>query len=83
MPPPKNVRHRFVASAGMGREVVFWNPYTMDVLARGGGHAANVKHCLIDEHSGRVITVSADKTVRCWDSTTFRCIQASQGVTRW
>ncbi|CAM9600735.1 unnamed protein product [Ascophyllum nodosum] len=69
------IRHRFFASVGIGREVVFWNPYTMCILARGEGHAANVRHCVIDEESNRVITVSADKTVRCWDSTTFRCIQ--------
>lgn len=60
----------------MGRGVVFWNPYTMHVLARADGHASNVRHCLVDEESGRVITVSTDKAVRCWDSATFRCIQA-------
>ncbi|CAM9408537.1 unnamed protein product, partial [Ectocarpus sp. 8 AP-2014] len=69
-------RHRFVVSAGMGRAVVFWNSYTMHVLARRDGHAANVRHCLVDDHSDRVITISADKAVRCWDSATFRCIQS-------
>ncbi|CAM9994687.1 unnamed protein product [Ectocarpus sp. 4 AP-2014] len=69
-------RHRFVVSAGMGRAVVFWNSYTMHVLARRDGHAANVRHCLVDDRSDRVITISADKAVRCWDSATFRCIQS-------
>ncbi|CAM9600070.1 unnamed protein product [Ectocarpus fasciculatus] len=69
-------RHRFVISAGMGRAVVFWNSYTMHVLARRDGHAANVRHCLVDDRSDRVITISADKAVRCWDSATFRCIQS-------
>lgn len=73
--PNTQKRHRFVASAGMGRQVVFWNPYTMHILARGEGHASSVRHCLIDDRNGRVITVSADKAVRCWDSATLRCIQ--------
>lgn len=67
--------HRFVVSAGMGRAVVFWNSYTMNVLARRDGHGATVRHCLVDDRSDRVITISADKAVRCWDSATFRCIQ--------
>lgn len=28
----------------------------------------------------RVITISADKSVRCWDSATFRCIQVCMCV---
>lgn len=64
-----------MVSAGMGRSVVFWNSYTMNVLARRDGHAASVRHCLVDDDSDRVITISADKAVRCWDSATFRCIQ--------
>ena len=67
--------HRFVVSAGLGRAVVFWNSYTMHVLARRDGHGATVRHCLVDDRSDRVITISADKAVRCWDSATFRCIQ--------
>lgn len=59
----------------MGRAVVFWNSYTMNVLARRDGHVANVRHCIVDDRSDRVITISADKAVRCWDSATFRCIQ--------
>eukprot|EP00903_Cladosiphon_okamuranus_P008717 g8350.t1 len=69
-------RHRFVVSAGLGRVVVFWNSYTMHVLARRDGHGATVRHCLVDDRSDRVITISADKAVRCWDSATFRCIQS-------
>lgn len=45
--------HRFVVSAGMGHAVVFWNSYTMNVLARRDGHAANVRHCLVDDSSDR------------------------------
>ncbi|CAM9570070.1 unnamed protein product, partial [Hapterophycus canaliculatus] len=73
-------RHRFVVSAGMGRSVVFWNSYTMNVLARRDGHAASVRHCLVDDGSDRVITISADKAVRCWDSATFRCIQVGPSI---
>jgi len=62
----------------MGRAVVFWNSYTMNVLARRDGHAANVRHCIVDDRSDRVITISADKAVRCWDSATFRCIQVGR-----
>lgn len=54
---------------------MFWNPYTMDVLARGEGHVSNVRHCLVDDENDRVITISAEKTVRCWDSNTLSCIQ--------
>ncbi|CAM9475514.1 unnamed protein product, partial [Discosporangium mesarthrocarpum] len=68
-------KHRFMASVGMGREVVFWNPYTMDVLARGNGHGASVVHCIVDDDNGRIITVSLDKMVMCWDSGTCTCIQ--------
>lgn len=50
----------------------------MDILARGEGHVSNVRHCLVDDANDRIITVSAEKIVRCWDSNTFCCIQVKK-----
>lgn len=68
--------HRVIASVGMGREVIVWNPYTHDVLARCVGHNATVMHCTYDMAHGRIITCSSDKVIKCWDAASYKCLQS-------
>ncbi|CAM9103617.1 unnamed protein product, partial [Phaeothamnion confervicola] len=67
---------RCVASVGVNREALVWNPYTLDVLARLEGHAAAVTLAVFDEANARIMTFAADKSIRVWDASTCAPLQS-------
>lgn len=64
-----------MASAGVGREILMWNPHTCTVMQTLTGHAAPVTHLATDERNSRLISMSMDKTFKFWDTSTWKCIE--------
>ncbi|KAA6426925.1 MAG: hypothetical protein FRX49_03249 [Trebouxia sp. A1-2] len=67
--------YSFIASGGLDRNVMLWNPFQLHSMATLTGHAAAVTHITINERSSQIISLSADKVIKVWDIRNNRCLQ--------
>eukprot|EP00192_Tetraselmis_astigmatica_P000660 CAMPEP_0117689666 /NCGR_PEP_ID=MMETSP0804-20121206/24643_1 /TAXON_ID=1074897 /ORGANISM="Tetraselmis astigmatica, Strain CCMP880" /LENGTH=1073 /DNA_ID=CAMNT_0005502517 /DNA_START=57 /DNA_END=3278 /DNA_ORIENTATION=+ len=70
--------YKFVASAGMDRKVMLWNPFSCKHIAVLQGHAASVRSVAINERDNQIISMSADKVIKVWDIRNHKCMQTFQ-----
>jgi WD40 repeat protein len=66
---------KFIASCGMSREVIVWNPYTMQLITTLHGHISPVQEVCVDEEHSMLISLSVDKMIKVWDTSTLICEQ--------
>ena len=72
-----------MASAGVGREILTWNPHTCTIMQTLIGHSSPVTHLVSDEKNSLLISVSMDKHVKLWDTSNWRCTQTSVDMTNY
>jgi hypothetical protein len=71
-----------MASAGMDRQVVIWEPKTGDVLARLHGHKKTITSLQYHFHGQRDVLISLDRRsdLKVWDPTNFVKLMQIGGV---
>ena len=67
--------HKFIASCGMDRSVLVWNPFSTKLLSTLRGHVSSVAEVLVNERHLQLLTIGTDKTVGVWDIRSQRRIQ--------
>ncbi|KAL3152253.1 hypothetical protein ABBQ32_001332 [Trebouxia sp. C0010 RCD-2024] len=67
--------YSFIASGGLDRSVMLWNPFQLQSMATLQGHAAAITHITINERSNQIISLSSDKVIKVWDIRNNRCLQ--------
>ncbi|KAL3142584.1 hypothetical protein ABBQ38_002902 [Trebouxia sp. C0009 RCD-2024] len=67
--------YSFIASGGLDRNVMLWNPFQLQSMATLQGHAAAITHITINERSNQIISLSSDKVIKVWDIRNNRCLQ--------
>ena len=70
-----SAKSRLIASSGLERVVLIWNPYLSTPIARLDGHAAPVFRIICNDVHSQFISTSDDKTIKVWDVHTLTCIQ--------
>ena len=71
----------FVASCGVERKIMLWNPFTGRSLGSLQGHNASVQRVIVNEDDNQLISLSTDKVLKIWDIRTNKCIQTIQDET--
>lgn len=65
-----------LVTAGTDRQLRIWNVHRLtNPMAALRGHAAPVIDLVINETSGRIISLSTDKVIKVWDVRTQTCVQ--------
>ena len=68
-------KHKQVASCGMERHIILWEPYTVQQLAYLNGHNTSISHLDINEERNHLISLGTDKVVKIWNTRQYDCIQ--------
>eukprot|EP00755_Sulcionema_specki_P020509 Sspe_Gene.72094::Locus_42912_Transcript_1_1_Confidence_1.000_Length_2699::g.72094::m.72094 len=63
-----------LASWGENRRFIVWNPLTATALFQRMEHTHPIKQVLFKPNH-QLLSLSEDKTVKIWDTRTFRCLQ--------
>jgi WD40 repeat protein len=72
-----------MASCGVGRTICCWNPHTCQTMLTLRGHIAPVTHLAVDDANARLISISMDKVIKFWDTSTWRCMQTTADTTNY
>ena len=72
-----------MASCGVGRSILAWNPHTCSLMQTLHGHLAPVTHLVDDDANSRLISLSIDKNFKIWDTATWRCVQSITDTTNY
>ncbi|KAK9826031.1 hypothetical protein WJX74_006828 [Apatococcus lobatus] len=67
--------YKVAITAGQDRQIIFWNPYAPQPMARLQGHQAGIVDVVLDERNNQLISLSADQTIKVWDIRKHRCLQ--------
>ena len=67
-------RH-LIASCGMERHVLIWNPFISKPIMKLEGHRTPLVDVIFNHNDNQVISLAADKTIKIWDLRTFHCMQ--------
>lgn len=65
----------FIASCGVERDILLWNPFTGRALGSLQGHTAPVQKVVVNEDDNQLISLSVDKVIKVWDVRTNKCFQ--------
>ena len=65
----------FIASAGVARSALVWNPITLEVIQTLSGHKTAIQNVLLDDRNNNLITISMDKCMIIWNCEGFNCKQ--------
>merc|ERR1719265_442777 len=57
---------QFIASCGLDRQVIVWNPYTLRVMNWLQAHNAAVHTVLMNEDAHQLLSVGVDNVVKVW-----------------
>jgi WD40 repeat protein len=66
---------KFMASCGLERKVLLWDPFTRRAITSLDEHMASMKDVIINDNLNLIISQSVDKVVKLWDVRTMRCLQ--------
>eukprot|EP00759_Apiculatamorpha_spiralis_P055590 PhF_6_TR7848/c0_g1_i1/m.11439 len=66
---------RVLASVGVERHVILWNPIVPTPLGYLPGHNTRIVSAKFCAKQFQIFTYCADRTVRLWDTRTLRCMQ--------
>jgi WD40 repeat protein len=70
-------RAKCMATAGLARDILLWNPYSLGVLGVLSGHNGPVHHLALIETAivSQLVSLSTDKVMKVWDLRTFSNVQ--------
>jgi len=66
------VEHKSLVCCGGDCVVRLYHPEKLAPIAELTGHISPVTHCLADNVSNQLLTISCDKTIKIWDLSDFR-----------
>ena len=66
---------RFIASCGEERYIIVWEPFNIKLNGKLHGHNTSIQDLTINEEKNHLISLSTDKCVKVWDTSTLNCIQ--------
>eukprot|EP00899_Mesostigma_viride_P003218 jgi/Mesvir1/12898/Mv05924-RA.1 len=69
--------YNVVASCGVERNVLLWNPFTGRSMGMLQGHTASVLDVVMNDDY-EVVSLAADKVVKIWDIRSNKCLQTLQ-----
>ncbi|KAK9843929.1 hypothetical protein WJX84_008712 [Apatococcus fuscideae] len=64
-----------VASGGLDRDIVLWEPSNLRRVGELAGHTAPITHLSLDSSASQVVSMSADHVIKLWDLRNNRCMQ--------
>eukprot|EP00854_Cymbomonas_tetramitiformis_P011779 gene11779-13904_t len=67
--------YNFVASCGVERHILMWNPFTGRSVGALHGHSASVQEVMLNEEENQLISLSTDKVIKIWDIRSHKCLQ--------
>lgn len=67
--------YNFVASCGVERHILMWNPFTGRSVGALHGHSASVQDVMLNEEENQLISLSTDKVIKIWDIRSHKCLQ--------
>eukprot|EP00240_Pyramimonas_obovata_P003420 CAMPEP_0118944592 /NCGR_PEP_ID=MMETSP1169-20130426/40603_1 /TAXON_ID=36882 /ORGANISM="Pyramimonas obovata, Strain CCMP722" /LENGTH=922 /DNA_ID=CAMNT_0006890103 /DNA_START=126 /DNA_END=2891 /DNA_ORIENTATION=- len=67
--------YNFIASCGVERHIMLWNPFTGRSVGALYGHTASVQEVLVAENENQLISLATDKAIKIWDLRSNRCLQ--------
>ena len=56
--------YKFIASCGMDRHIMLWNPFSAKSIGSLSGHSASIKEVLVVEQEHQLVSVGVDKVVK-------------------
>ncbi|QDZ24146.1 WD40 repeat domain-containing protein [Chloropicon primus] len=65
----------FIATCGVERDIMLWNPFTGRSIGMLTGHTASVQKVIVVEDDNQLISLSTDKCIKIWDLRTNKCMQ--------
>ena len=65
----------FIATCGVERDIMLWNPFTGRSIGMLTGHTASVQKVIVVEDDNQLISLSTDKVIKIWDLRTNKCMQ--------
>lgn len=65
----------FIASCGVERDIMLWNPYTGTSIGVLTGHTASVQKVIVNDDDNQLISLSTDKVIKIWDLRSNKCMQ--------
>ena len=65
----------FIASCGVERDIMLWNPFTGTSIGMLTGHTASVQKIIVNEADNQLISLATDKVIKIWDLRTNKCMQ--------
>ena len=71
-------QYKLIASCGMDRHAILWNPFSAKVLATLHGHVTSILDIVVNDRDSQVITLGVDKTIKIWDIRNHKCLQTLQ-----
>lgn len=74
----------FIASCGIERDVLMWNPFSGQSVGRLKGHNASVRRIAVNDRDSLVYTLAADNSIKVWDVRNNSCMQTiSDDTSYW
>jgi WD40 repeat protein len=72
-----------IVTGGMDRQIRIWNPHKIaSPTATLSGHTASIVDIVVNEVHGHIISLSADKVIKVWDSRRHTCLQSISNTQR-
>lgn len=72
-------KYKFMASAGLEREILLWDPFTLQHISSLSGHAASVAQVLVCDEQSLLLSLDFLKNIKVWslkqDANNLRCVQ--------
>jgi WD40 repeat protein len=56
--------YKFIASCGMDRHIMLWNPFSAKSIGSLSGHSASIKEVLMVEQEHQLVSVGVDKVIK-------------------
>eukprot|EP00948_MAST-09A_sp_MAST-9A-sp1_P000153 g153.t1 len=66
---------KLIASCGMSRTILIWDPFSLSILNKLFGHADCVQKLTLNPVANQLISLSVDKVIKVWDIRLNSCVQ--------
>ena len=73
----------FIASCGLERNVLLFNPFAGKRVGLLAGHSAPVCDVIVNEADSQLISLSTDKVIKIWDIRSNKCMQTITDKTEY
>ena len=70
-----NERAKLMASCGVERDVLLWNPFSPDNISRLSGHNSSVKALCTIKDTNEIVSLDVEGITKVWDIRHAHCLQ--------